>query len=107
SRANTWGAGKSTTVPVDSYYQGCTPNGIYQLIGNTWEWVAARFSFAGAGEYQVGANDEFGEIRGGAFDTYFDTQSTLGFRTGHPLKYRGPNVGFRCCIPIDRLPSRR
>jgi iron(II)-dependent oxidoreductase len=42
-RANTWIAGPGDTVSVKKYESGCTPNGIYQLIGNVWEWVACCF----------------------------------------------------------------
>lgn len=104
SRANTWSGGSSGTVPVDDCYEGCTPNGIYQLVGNVWEWVATPYVCrTGNGGLSVESTQPMGEIRGGAFDTYFETQATCQFRTGQPLLYRGSNVGFRCCLDANRL----
>ena len=103
-RANTWLGGRGDTVPVNEYYAGCTPNGIYQLIGNVWEWVAALFECQCIPDgSQVFFEQPMGEIRGGAFDTYFETQASCLFRSGQPLLFRGANVGFRCCIGADEL----
>lgn len=108
SRANTWVGGPGTTVKVDEYYSGCTPNGVYQLIGNVWEWVASRYQWHDtyqrrSGQEQADSQQPMGEIRGGAFDTYFESQATCQFRTGQPLLYRGRNVGFRCCVSDEDL----
>lgn len=103
-RANTWSSQNGDTVPVDHYYDGCTPNGIYQLIGNVWEWVAGKFDCGGQTEdFNVLFEQPLMELRGGAFDTYFETQATCQFRTGQPLLFRGANVGFRCCVRADQL----
>jgi iron(II)-dependent oxidoreductase len=107
SRANTWAAGMGDTVPVDHYYAGCTPNGVYQLSGNVWEWVTGVLDDEGDREGQTLVfNETMAEIRGGAYDTYFETQATSYFRSGQPLLYRGANVGFRCSMPLDLLASR-
>lgn len=104
ARANTWVGGPGTTVPVEKYENGSTPNGVYQLIGNVWEWVAARYTCRLRREdMRVVFDSPMGEIRGGAFDTYFETQATCQFRTGQPLLYRGENVGFRCCASTEGL----
>jgi iron(II)-dependent oxidoreductase len=103
-RANTWLGGPGGTVPVDEYYVGCAPNGVYQLVGNTWEWVAAAFEcICDEKNSRVVLAQPMGEIRGGAFDTYFENQCTCQFRSGQPLLYRGINVGFRCCVSADQL----
>ncbi len=99
SRANVWSGGIGGTVAVRDYYNGCTPNGIYQLIGNCWEWVDSRFVFPGSEH----SGFDMGEIRGGAFDTYFNSQATCHFRTGQPKHFRAKNIGFRCCVPITDL----
>ncbi|MFV1965789.1 MAG: formylglycine-generating enzyme family protein, partial [Pirellulaceae bacterium] len=103
-RTNTWLGGPGDTVPVQDYYEGCTPNGVYQLVGNVWEWVAAAFECVCDDKHsRVVFERPMGEIRGGAFDTYFANQSTCQFRSGQPLPYRGTNVGFRCCVSADQL----
>ncbi|MBT4866150.1 MAG: SUMF1/EgtB/PvdO family nonheme iron enzyme [Planctomycetaceae bacterium] len=104
SRCNTWFRGPGETVPVDSHYEGCTPNGVYQLVGNVWEWVATQYSCGTAQEdVQIHFEQPMAEIRGGAFDTYFERQATCQFRTGQPFLYRGLNVGFRCCVSVSAL----
>ena len=103
-RANTWSARHNDTVSVQKYAEGCTPNGVHQLIGNVWEWTAASFECPGDGEdLRVVFDQPLAEIRGGAFDTYFDLQATCQFSSGKPFLFRGNNVGFRCCIDADSL----
>ena len=106
SRCNSWNSGPGGTVPVGEYYSGCTPNGVYQLLGNVWEWTAALFECdPSANGDRVLADQPLGEIRGGAFDTYFASQATGLFRTGQALLHRNNNIGFRCCINADQLVS--
>ncbi|MDA1179053.1 MAG: SUMF1/EgtB/PvdO family nonheme iron enzyme [Planctomycetota bacterium] len=105
-KANIWSSGHNDTVPADEYYDGCTPNGIYQLIGNVWEWVAAVFVCEEQhDDIQILFDHPMAEIRGGAFDTYFETQAACAFRTGQPILNRMHNVGFRCCLTADSLLS--
>lgn len=103
SRANTWAAGNADTTDVRTFENGRTPNGISHLIGNVWEWVDTEFTIGSDGNVSVVAEQRMAEVRGGAFDTYFHSQATCQFRSGQPLMYRGPNVGFRCCVSRDRL----
>ena len=37
-------------------------------------------------------------IRGGAFDTYFDTQAHCQFQSGESPLARKHNIGFRCAL---------
>lgn len=104
-KANTRSAGKHDTVAVDSFADGRSLNGVHQLIGNVWEWVDGPFQLDVSEEICVLFDQPMGEIRGGAFDTYFHSQATCQFRSGQPFLYRGANVGFRCCISEDRLSS--
>jgi iron(II)-dependent oxidoreductase len=106
-RANTWTSGLAGTVPVDQYPNGCTANGIYQLVGNVWEWVDDRFTGPDVHDgLRVFFDQPMGEIRGAAFDTYFEVQATCQFRTGQPLLSRKPNLGFRCAVSTDALRPR-
>jgi len=106
SKANLWASGAGDTVPVQAFASGKTPNGVRQLVGNVWEWVNASFSPQSGSSASMMVDQAMAEIRGGAFDTYFHSQATSQFRTGQSLLFRGPNVGFRCCVPHSALPSR-
>jgi iron(II)-dependent oxidoreductase len=107
SRANTWTSGLAATVPVDAYSNGCTPNGIYQLIGNVWEWIDDRFAGPDMPDgLRIFVDQAMGEMRGAAFDTYFEIQATCQFRTGQPLLSRKPNLGFRCALSTEGLRTR-
>ena len=63
------------------YDDGSTPNGIYQLSGNVWEWVATLFECPESDGAQVFMEQPMAEIRGGAFDTYFSSQANLCSKT--------------------------
>lgn len=102
--ANTWQSGHHAPVAVDEYYDGATPNGVYQMIGNVWEWVATPYRCgATRKDITIFFEQPMAEIRGGAFDTYFEDQATARFRTGMPYLFRRPNVGFRCCVTASEL----
>lgn len=103
-RANTSQGSRGGTAPVDAYREGTTPNGVYQLVGNVWEWVAATYDLAGHDpSFRLVFTQPLAEVRGGAYDTYLSSQATCQFRTGKPYLHRGPNVGFRCCVDADQL----
>jgi gamma-glutamyl hercynylcysteine S-oxide synthase len=103
SRANLWGSGADRVVAVDEFAGGVSVGGVYQLIGNVWEWTCA--SYRGA-DHPAGAlipQTDLKSIRGGAFDTYFDNQATCQFQSGeHPL-HRRHNIGFRCAVGVCDL----
>ena len=104
THANLWSDKTNGTVPVDSFVEGTTPNGVYQLIGNVWEWVATLFECGNSEDgTQIVFEHPMAEIRGGAFDTYFPGHATCQFRTGQPLLLRAMNIGFRCCAAIESL----
>ena len=100
SRAR-YGIGWTKTVPVGSFPQGATPDGVLDLAGNVHEWTASIMR-----PYPYGADDGREEsdaladrvVRGGAADTGPDTlraswrgaSVSRGARAGHH------NIGFRC-----------
>jgi iron(II)-dependent oxidoreductase len=101
SRANLWGSGPNRIVVVTGFPDGASVGGIYQMIGNVWEWNANDFRFSG-GQSESGAAP-LKSIRGGAFDTYFDNQATCQFESGEYPLSRRPNIGFRCAISACEL----
>jgi iron(II)-dependent oxidoreductase len=101
--ANTWASGRHQTVSVHEFTGGNTPNGVRQMIGNVWEWMNTQYLLAATDEITVHMRDPMAEIRGGAFDSYFHSQTTCQSRSAQPLSARKNNVGFRCCISADGL----
>lgn len=128
SRANLWASGHGGTVPVDHYPRGQNVTGVYQLVGNVWEWMAGELwmspevldlseESAGTVDVRAGLQSVEGlpvrvekhpeggalcldlkSLRGGAFDTYFESHAVCQAHTGdHPF-VRRRNIGFRCAV---------
>lgn len=98
-RANLWAASSGGTVAVEEYPEGVSVGGVYQLIGNVWEWTLGDFdpglSDASDEDLEQGA---LKNIRGGAYDTYFENQATCQFASGEVPLARKHNIGFRCVL---------
>lgn len=102
AKANLWGSGPGRIVPVHEFVEGVSVGGIYQLIGNVWEWTGGAFR----NEHAAGTLTlpvPMKSIRGGAFDTYFDNQATCQFQSGENPLARRHNIGFRCAISLRDL----
>jgi iron(II)-dependent oxidoreductase len=98
ARANLWGSGPEGTVPVDEFPGGVSVGGVYQLIGNVWEWTRSDFASADLRHRDLVLEMPMKSIRGGAFDTYFDNQATCQFQSGEVAIGRKRNIGFRCAV---------
>jgi iron(II)-dependent oxidoreductase len=107
AKANIATSGPGHLVPVHGYPEGATPNGIYQMTGNVWEWLSDRLD-----AIPCHPDEDFHAVRlmrrivGGAFDTYFPAEGTCQFITGQPELDRRDNIGFRCAISVSRLRAR-
>jgi formylglycine-generating enzyme required for sulfatase activity/tRNA A-37 threonylcarbamoyl transferase component Bud32 len=96
--ANTQTANRGRPAPVGSYPEGRSPEGIFDLIGNVWEWTASAYrpygdTTSGAPQYYV--------IRGGGYNA-LDRVSTATFRGAMPAVTERGNLaatGFRCAMP--------
>lgn len=103
NRANLWNPRRARSVPVNQYAEGVSVGGVYQLIGNVWEWTSGNFR---AGDHLAGKLElptPMKSIRGGAFDTYFDNQATCQFQSGENPLGRRHNIGFRCAVGVCDL----
>jgi iron(II)-dependent oxidoreductase len=112
-KANVWGSGPNRIVPVEEFSEGVSVGGLYQLIGNVWEWTATNLEIDPTALEETRQKTPaalFKSIRGGAFDTYFENQANCQFASGeHPL-LRKHNIGFRCALGICDIappPSER
>ncbi|HUT93703.1 MAG TPA: formylglycine-generating enzyme family protein [Thermoguttaceae bacterium] len=98
SRVNLWGSGPGGTVPVHEFADGVSVGGVYQLIGNVWEWTRGDFEPVDPFHRDLVLEIPMKSVRGGAFDTYFDNQATCQFQSGETAIARKRNVGFRCAV---------
>jgi iron(II)-dependent oxidoreductase len=104
ARTNLFASGPGQTVPVREYPSGATPNGIYQMTGNVWEWLDDVLESIPCqqGEY-FQAWKPMRRIIGGAYNTYFPSEATCQFVTGQGELDRRENIGFRCALPFESL----
>lgn len=96
--ANLWGSGRNGTASVGDYPEGVSVGGVYQLIGNVWEWTHSNFGAWDVAARRLELTGPMKSIRGGAFDTYFDNQATCQFQSGDSSLSRKANIGFRCAL---------
>ncbi|HZN34831.1 MAG TPA: SUMF1/EgtB/PvdO family nonheme iron enzyme [Pirellulaceae bacterium] len=97
-RVNVWGSGYVSTVAVHAMPAGASVNGVQQLIGNVWEWTSSTFGAWEPASRKIETALPLKSVRGGAYDTYFDTQSHCQFQSGESPLARKHNIGFRCSL---------
>jgi len=104
SRANLWPSRLADTAPVDAFPSGDTPNGIRQMTGNVWEWLADPLETIPCepGEAFLPWKP-MRRIVGGAFNTYLAGEATCHFVTGQGELDRRDNIGLRLALSADRL----
>jgi len=86
---NTTGA-----APVASYEKGRSPYGVYDLIGNVWEWTSS----APAGGFRTRV------LRGGAWSSNAPGEGDIFRYTAFPDD-ADVSFGFRCALSADEVPQ--
>jgi iron(II)-dependent oxidoreductase len=71
---------------------------VQQLVGNVWEWTSSSFGIWEPAGRKIETTTPLKSIRGGAFDTYFDSQAHCQFQSGESPLARKHNIGFRCAL---------
>lgn len=97
-RVNLWGSGHDATIPVRALASGASVNGVEQLVGNVWEWTSSSFGAWDPPNNRIETDHPLKSIRGGAFDTYFESQANCHFQSGARPLDRKHNIGFRCAL---------
>jgi iron(II)-dependent oxidoreductase len=97
-KVNLWGSGFNGTVPVASLPAGASVGGVQQLIGNVWEWTSSPFGVWEPAGRRIETAAPLKSIRGGAYDTYFESQAHCQFQSGENPLARKHNIGFRCAL---------
>lgn len=98
SLAHVWGSGADDTCKTSAHPSGASVGGVQQLVGNVWEWTSTSFGVWDLANLKIETTTPMRSIRGGAFDTYFDSQCHLHFQSGESPLARKHNIGFRCAV---------
>jgi formylglycine-generating enzyme required for sulfatase activity len=98
--------GHVQTAPVESFPAGRSPYGVYDLVGNVWEWVADWYD-----EYYYRraprrtprgpADGEIRVVRGGSWFN-FPHLNRVGYRGWYLPELRFVYLGFRCAGSADQ-----
>jgi gamma-glutamyl hercynylcysteine S-oxide synthase len=103
-RTNLWASGIGRTVPVGDFPNGATPNGIFQMTGNVWEWLYDPLDAIPCSDGETFVPwKPMRRIIGGAFNTYFASEASCQFITGQAELDRPDNIGFRCALSLEQL----
>lgn len=111
---NSWQGGlanaddpSGSVVDVNSYPQGKSPFGVFNMVGNAWEWTASEpTAYPGGQPPPQPSPGDWRVIRGGSYQEK-QSAATTTYRRGYPAR-GAPDytkIGFRCVISTARAPA--
>jgi formylglycine-generating enzyme required for sulfatase activity len=83
-------------------FGGVSPFGLYDMVGNAWEWTASTPGAYPGGTTLVSKPGDFRVIRGGSWSTAKE-QATTTYRGYLARDSRDTDkTGFRCVLDVAR-----
>ncbi|MEI6757137.1 MAG: NACHT domain-containing protein [Chlorobium sp.] len=99
SKLANFGNNVGATTPVGRYPEGATPEGLYDMAGNVWEWTESLYDENTPKKDLNPARS----VRGGSWG-YASDYLRCSFRLSiHPVSYWYYDVGFRVVRPSHSL----
>jgi formylglycine-generating enzyme required for sulfatase activity len=106
---NDWQRGKANADDASKAladvgsYNGPSPYGVTDMVGNAWEWTATKLVAYPGGQLSTKMTGDLRVIRGGSYTESKD-EATTTYRRGYPARgnYDYANTGFRC---VKDVPS--
>lgn len=106
--ANTLSLGRNAPAPVESFPTGRSPLGIFDLIGNAWEWTSSPVRAYPGAPPLPDSLAQYRVIRGGAYDSPDNSANAAqrGYsRPTSPRRSEYAQTGFRCVMPLRPAPN--
>jgi formylglycine-generating enzyme required for sulfatase activity len=96
AKCNSLDSGLKGTSPVGSYPDGASPDGVFDMAGNVWEWTADWYQGYRGTRYELSRyGTQFKVLRGGS---WFDAQDAVRttVRKSFDPNQGFSTIGFRC-----------
>ena len=96
-KANTQEAGIGWTTPVDSYYEGISPYGVYNMAGNVMEWTSDWYkAYPGSTLEREAFGEKYKVLKGGAWENSSVPIVRSAYRHAVAPIWDHPGHGIRC-----------